>query len=245
MTDIFVKIHNICTISIKDLKPDDKISKIRKIITETLHPGCIDGYFKYGLHYLKDHIAIREYNFNKYATIEYYMNSNKKTYYEDECIICYDDVPNIVFADSCGHCVVCEDCYKRLKDTTSECPMCREEIKNILINKKVIKVTPLDLCGMTFKDDHYYIIAHPKDVTSSMFEIYEFSEKELSSAQLRNYMYPTKKELRDGIINITELMNMYRANNIKIADYYDVSQNYLNGTNFVFLLRDDYTYEYK
>ena len=44
------------------------------------------------------------------------------TYKEDNCMICMEDKPNIIFCN-CGHIVVCEKCLLRL--VNKKCPKCR------------------------------------------------------------------------------------------------------------------------
>ena len=45
-----------------------------------------------------------------------------KIFKSDECIICMDNKPNILFCN-CGHLCICEECYK-IK-TPSTCPICK------------------------------------------------------------------------------------------------------------------------
>ena len=46
---------------------------------------------------------------------------------EDECVICYENKPNILYTN-CLHFVVCKDCDNNGK--FSKCPLCRKKIKN-------------------------------------------------------------------------------------------------------------------
>ena len=52
------------------------------------------------------------------------------TYKEDNCIICIEDKPNILFCN-CGHLVLCESCYKKLENLN--CPKCR--LHNTIIRR--------------------------------------------------------------------------------------------------------------
>ena len=54
-------------------------------------------------------------------------NTNK----EDDCIICIEEKPNILFCN-CGHMVICDKCFNKLENT--KCPKCRE------INKIIRKI---------------------------------------------------------------------------------------------------------
>ena len=51
----------------------------------------------------------------------------KKTITESECIICYENKPNMLFTD-CLHVCVCNVCDS--KGRFNKCPMCRTKIKN-------------------------------------------------------------------------------------------------------------------
>ena len=51
----------------------------------------------------------------------------KKTITESECIICYENKPNMLFSE-CLHVCVCNVCDS--KGRFSKCPMCRTKIKN-------------------------------------------------------------------------------------------------------------------
>lgn len=43
---------------------------------------------------------------------------------ETECCVCLDKAPTVVL-NPCGHKVVCENCYQKIKDS---CPVCRTKI---------------------------------------------------------------------------------------------------------------------
>ena len=54
-------------------------------------------------------------------------NIVKKPITETECIVCYENKPNILFTD-CLHLCVCDSCNEKGK--FSNCPMCRTKLKN-------------------------------------------------------------------------------------------------------------------
>ena len=56
-----------------------------------------------------------------------YDNIVKKTITEPECIICFENKPNILFLE-CFHLCVCNVCDS--KGRFNKCPMCRAKIKN-------------------------------------------------------------------------------------------------------------------
>ena len=56
-----------------------------------------------------------------------YDNVVKKTITESECIICFENKPNMLYTD-CLHLCVCNDCDRKGKFT--KCPLCRTKIKN-------------------------------------------------------------------------------------------------------------------
>ena len=74
-------------------------------------------------------------NFLIYLEITLYIDPSlkednceiKKYIPEDECVICYENKPNILYTD-CLHFVVCNSCDSKGK--FSKCPMCRKKIKN-------------------------------------------------------------------------------------------------------------------
>ena len=51
----------------------------------------------------------------------------KTTIKEDECVVCYENKPNILYTE-CLHCVVCDSCDK--KGDFKSCPLCRKKINN-------------------------------------------------------------------------------------------------------------------
>ena len=56
----------------------------------------------------------------------------KKNINEEECVICYENKPNILYSDCC-HIAVCYECDT--KGRFKSCPLCRKKIKN---NKIII-----------------------------------------------------------------------------------------------------------
>ena len=56
--------------------------------------------------------------------------NTSKTFRTEECLICTDNLPNVIFCD-CGHLCVCEDCIKSYQ--SYKCPMCKHINKNIRI----------------------------------------------------------------------------------------------------------------
>ena len=56
----------------------------------------------------------------------------KETINEEECVICYENKPNILYSDCC-HIAVCYECDT--KGRFKSCPLCRKKIKN---NKIII-----------------------------------------------------------------------------------------------------------
>ena len=51
----------------------------------------------------------------------------KKSIKEDECVICFENKPNILFVE-CLHICVCKQCDK--KGNFNKCPLCRKKINN-------------------------------------------------------------------------------------------------------------------
>ena len=74
-------------------------------------------------------------NFLIYLEITLYIDPSlkednceiKKYIPEDECVICYENKPNILYTD-CLHFVVCKDCDNN--GNFSKCPLCRKKIKS-------------------------------------------------------------------------------------------------------------------
>ena len=54
------------------------------------------------------------------------INENK-TFKPDTCIICVDNVPNVIYCN-CGHIPICAECNKIIKDKTV-CPFCTHKNK--------------------------------------------------------------------------------------------------------------------
>ncbi len=62
----------------------------------------------------------------------YNFDSDKKIFDCEECVICYESIPNIIF-DKCMHVCYCIECYeKHIKNTNVlRCPVCRESFDKI------------------------------------------------------------------------------------------------------------------
>ena len=58
-----------------------------------------------------------------------YINTNK-TFKTEECLICTENIPNVIFC-GCGHLCVCDECVKTYR--SYKCPMCKHTNKNIRI----------------------------------------------------------------------------------------------------------------
>ena len=54
----------------------------------------------------------------------------KRAIEEDQCVVCYEAKPNILFLD-CSHLVICEECDR--KGSFRNCPMCRTPITELYI----------------------------------------------------------------------------------------------------------------
>ena len=58
-----------------------------------------------------------------------YINANK-TFKTEECLICVENKPNVLFC-GCGHLSVCEECIKYYE--SYQCPVCKNINENIRI----------------------------------------------------------------------------------------------------------------
>ena len=58
-----------------------------------------------------------------------YINTNK-TFKTTECLICADNIPNVIFC-GCGHLCICDECVKTYQ--SYKCPLCKHINKNIRI----------------------------------------------------------------------------------------------------------------
>ena len=65
----------------------------------------------------------------KYELDQYPPNAYKK----DQCVVCLNDSPNILY-NPCLHVCVCSQCND--KGEFKKCPYCREKIEEIIIIKK-------------------------------------------------------------------------------------------------------------
>ena len=73
--------------------------------------------------------VVNYYEVNQDSDYEEYQTpkSYKKAISETECIICFENKPNMLFLD-CMHLCVCNECDRKGKFT--KCPMCRTKLKN-------------------------------------------------------------------------------------------------------------------
>ena len=70
-------------------------------------------------------IKITKFDFNPEEDYDYYREI-RTTINEEECVICYENPPNILYSDCC-HISVCYECDT--KGRFSSCPLCRRKIK--------------------------------------------------------------------------------------------------------------------
>ena len=71
-------------------------------------------------------ITIYKFDFDLDEDYDYYREI-KTSINEEECVICYENKPNILYSDCC-HIAVCYECDT--KGRFRSCPMCRKKIKN-------------------------------------------------------------------------------------------------------------------
>jgi len=60
----------------------------------------------------------------------------KEIYTAEDCIICLDEKPSVVFGP-CGHscmCTVCLEQMQKIKQQAKQCPLCRRNIVNVFID---------------------------------------------------------------------------------------------------------------
>lgn len=50
---------------------------------------------------------------------------------QDECVICFDG-PQEAVCVPCGHNAICMDCANELLDTTRLCPVCRQQVREVI-----------------------------------------------------------------------------------------------------------------
>ena len=73
-------------------------------------------------------IDVTAYRFEDYdEDDEYEEYEVKKSIKEDECVVCYENKPNVLYTE-CLHFAVCDSCDKNGYFT--KCPMCRKKINN-------------------------------------------------------------------------------------------------------------------
>ncbi|OWZ23018.1 hypothetical protein PHMEG_0002165 [Phytophthora megakarya] len=56
---------------------------------------------------------------------------NSEAHGGDECVICFDGAQEAVCVP-CGHNAVCMDCAQELLDTTRLCPVCRQQVREVI-----------------------------------------------------------------------------------------------------------------
>lgn len=50
----------------------------------------------------------------------------------EDCVVCFDHSPQTIFYE-CGHFVCCAKCSEAIFTTTKKCPMCRANIKRLVM----------------------------------------------------------------------------------------------------------------
>ena len=86
---------------------------------------------------------LREMEFRQWLESTYMTpcNSPEETYPQEQCVICLESAPNILYLN-CMHIAVCDVCdeKKRTLDPEATCDVCRAEIDRIIrIAKKNIE----------------------------------------------------------------------------------------------------------
>jgi len=57
----------------------------------------------------------------------------KEIYIADDCVICLDEKPNVVFGP-CGHSCMCKVCFEQMQKIKQQCPLCRRPITNLFFD---------------------------------------------------------------------------------------------------------------
>ena len=79
-----------------------------------------------------------------------------------DCIVCGERPREIIFG-KCGHCCVCEICYKELLNRGMSCPMCRQQLR---YRDKRLTLEQLNhLIDQTKLDNDVYIPQAPTDTS--------------------------------------------------------------------------------
>ena len=98
---------------------------------EVLITDSIEGMRDYPIMYCKEDgdIILNVIKTEMYFKDDGYIRKfDLNTYKEDNCIICMENKPNILFCN-CGHLIICEDCYHKYQE--DKCPKCRRVNNNI------------------------------------------------------------------------------------------------------------------
>ena len=110
--------YNIYSINYDNIK--DKICNENKYYSNFEVEGNFNIYIKVSVKWWEDYNSEEEDNSED-------EEPPRKTITEPECIICFENKPNILFLQ-CLHVCVCNVCDSKGK--FSKCPMCRTKIKN-------------------------------------------------------------------------------------------------------------------
>ena len=103
---------------------DMLLNKLEDIVNDMNgHEICINEELNKGL--ILKVIKIERINENENENIRD-INENK-TFKPDTCIICVNNVPNVIYCN-CGHIPICAECNKIIKDKTV-CPFCTHKNK--------------------------------------------------------------------------------------------------------------------
>ena len=109
--------YNIYSINYNNIK--DKISNENKYYSNFEVEGNFNIYINVSVKWWED--------YNSEEDDSEDDEPARKTITEPECIICYENKPNILYSDCC-HIAVCYECDT--KGRFRSCPMCRRKIKN-------------------------------------------------------------------------------------------------------------------
>ena len=110
--------YNIYSIDYNNIK--DKIFNENKYYSNFKVEGNFNIYIKVSVRWWEDYNSDEEYDSED-------DEPARKTITEPECIICFENKPNILYLE-CLHVCVCNECDRKGK--FSKCPICRTKIKN-------------------------------------------------------------------------------------------------------------------